>query len=169
MAKEVGWKRLGLVIIDEEQRFGVAHKERLKQLRKDVHVLAMSATPVPRTLQLSLADVRDLSLIETPPRDRMAVETAILPFDARMIREAIEYELARGGQVYYVYNRVESIEEMATTLREIVPGLTVTVGHGQLDEKSCRSACTPSPAANTRCCWPPPSSKTASTSPTSTP
>jgi len=135
LAKEINWKSLGLVIIDEEQRFGVAHKERLKQLRKDVHVLAMSATPVPRTLQLSLADVRDLSLIETPPRDRMAVETAILPFDARMIREAIEYELARGGQVYYVYNRVESIEEMATTLREIVPGLTVTVGHGQLEEK----------------------------------
>jgi transcription-repair coupling factor (superfamily II helicase) len=135
LAKEIGWKRLGLVIIDEEQRFGVAHKERLKQLRKDIHVLAMSATPVPRTLQLSLADVRDLSLIETPPRDRMAVETAILPFDARMIREAIEYELARGGQVYYVYNRVESIDEMATTLREILPGLTITVGHGQLDEK----------------------------------
>ena len=135
LAKEINWKRLGLVIIDEEQRFGVAHKERLKQLRKDVHVLAMSATPVPRTLQLSLADVRDLSLIETPPRDRMAVETAILPFDARMIREAIEYELARGGQVYYVYNRVESIDEMATTLREIVPGLTINVGHGQLEEK----------------------------------
>ena len=135
IAKDIAWKRLGLVIIDEEQRFGVAHKERLKQLRKDVHVLAMSATPVPRTLQLSLADVRDLSLIETPPRDRMAVETAILPFDARMIREAIEYELARGGQVYYVYNRVESIDEMATQLREILPGLTVTVGHGQLEEK----------------------------------
>lgn len=126
--------RLGLLIVDEEQRFGVAQKERLKQLRTDVHVLAMSATPVPRTLQLSLAGVRDLALIETPPRDRMAVETAIVPFDAQLIREAIEAEIERGGQVYYVYNRVETIEQMAGYLRETVPGLKLTVGHGQLDE-----------------------------------
>lgn len=134
LAGEVEFAKLGLVIIDEEQRFGVAHKERLKKLRKDVHVLAMSATPVPRTLQLSLAGVRDLSLIETPPRDRMAVETAILPFDAQWVREAIEHELARGGQIYYVYNRVETIERMAEALREILPTLRITVGHGQLDE-----------------------------------
>jgi transcription-repair coupling factor (superfamily II helicase) len=134
-SSQLRFKRLGLVIVDEEQRFGVAHKEKLKVLRKDVHVLAMSATPVPRTLQLSLTGVRDLSLIETPPRDRMAVETAILPFDPRLIKEAIEYELARGGQVYYVYNRVESIDEMAAQLREILPELKITVGHGQLDEK----------------------------------
>ncbi len=135
LQKKIIFKKLGLLIIDEEQRFGVAHKEQLKQLRNDVHVLAMSATPVPRTLQLSLAGVRDLSLIETPPRDRMAVETAIVPFDGEFIREAVEYELARGGQVYYVYNRVESIEGMASWLREVIPGLKVTVGHGQLDEK----------------------------------
>ena len=131
----IQFPKLGLVIVDEEQRFGVAHKERLKKLRKDVHVLAMSATPVPRTLQLSLAGVRDLSLIETPPRDRMAVETAILPFDPRLVREAVEYELERKGQVYYVYNRVETIDKMAAYLKEVIPGARVTVGHGQLDEK----------------------------------
>ena len=135
LSKDLEFSKLGLVIIDEEQRFGVAHKERLKHLRKNVHVLAMSATPVPRTLQLSLANVRDLSLIETPPRDRMAVETAILPFDPRLVREAMEFELERGGQVYYVYNRVETIDNFAAYLKEIYPGLKVTVGHGQLDEK----------------------------------
>jgi transcription-repair coupling factor (superfamily II helicase) len=134
LSKDIQIPQLGLLIVDEEQRFGVAQKERLKQFKKDVHVLAMSATPVPRTLQLSLAGVRDLSVIETPPKDRMAVETAILPFDANLIREAIEHELERGGQIYYVYNRVESIEEMQAALKEIVPGLRVTVGHGQLDE-----------------------------------
>lgn len=126
--------KLGLLIVDEEQRFGVAQKERLKKWKKEVHVLAMSATPVPRTLQLSLAGVRDLSVIETPPKDRMAVETAILPWNGELVREAIEFEIERGGQVYYVYNRVESIEKMLGALREIVPGVRVTVGHGQLDE-----------------------------------
>ncbi len=135
LGRKINFPKLGLVIIDEEQRFGVAHKERLKKLRKDVHVLAMSATPVPRTLQLSLAGVRDLSLIETPPRDRMAIETAILPFEPQLIREAIEYEMDRNGQVYYVYNRVETIDKMAAYLREVVPSARVTVGHGQLDEK----------------------------------
>jgi transcription-repair coupling factor (superfamily II helicase) len=128
------FKNLGLLIVDEEQRFGVAQKERLKQLKKNVHVLAMSATPVPRTLQLSLAGVRDLSVIETPPKDRMAVETAILPFDRQLIREAILHEIERGGQVYFVYNRVETIERMQSYLREVVPGMRITVGHGQLDE-----------------------------------
>ena len=135
LARKVDFPNLGLVVIDEEQRFGVAHKERLKTMRKDVHVLAMSATPVPRTLQLSLAGVRDLSLIETPPRDRMAVETAILPFDPRLVREAVDFELEREGQIYYVYNRVETIDNFAHYLKELVPGLRVTVGHGQMDEK----------------------------------
>jgi transcription-repair coupling factor (superfamily II helicase) len=135
LSRDVQIPRLGLLIVDEEQRFGVAQKERLKQLKKDVHVLAMSATPVPRTLQLSLAGVRDLSVIETPPKDRMAVETAILPFDPQFIREAVEFEIERGGQVYYVYNRVENIERMLSFLRETVPGVRVTVGHGQLDER----------------------------------
>jgi transcription-repair coupling factor (superfamily II helicase) len=135
LSKDIQLPRLGLLIVDEEQRFGVAQKERLKQLKKNVHVLAMSATPVPRTLQLSLAGVRDLSVIETPPKDRMAVETAILPYRDEVVREAIEAEIQRGGQVYYVYNRVESIEERLTRLREIVPGVRVTVGHGQLEEE----------------------------------
>lgn len=135
LSRKIKLPRLGLLVVDEEQRFGVSHKERLKQFKKDVHVLAMSATPVPRTLQLSLAGVRDLSLIETPPRDRMAVETAILPFDPAFIREAVEFEIARQGQVYYVHNRVETIDDMAGYLKEIIPGLKVTVGHGRLDEK----------------------------------
>jgi transcription-repair coupling factor (superfamily II helicase) len=134
LSKDISLPRLALLIIDEEQRFGVAHKERMRELKKTLHVLAMSATPVPRTLQLSLAGVRDLSVIETPPRDRMAVETAILPFTGELVREAIEYERERGGQVYYVYNRVEDIDDMAGYLRELVPGLRVTVGHGQMDE-----------------------------------
>jgi len=119
LSKDIQLPKLALMIVDEEQRFGVAQKERLKQLKKNVHVLAMSATPVPRTLQLSLANVRDLSVIETPPRDRMAVETAILPYRDELVREAIEAELERGGQVYYVYNRVESIEDRLAKLREI--------------------------------------------------
>jgi transcription-repair coupling factor (superfamily II helicase) len=135
LSRDVELPKLGLLIVDEEQRFGVAQKERLKKLKKNVHVLALSATPVPRTLQLSLSGVRDLSVIETPPKDRMAVETAILPFDAQLVREAIEFEIGRGGQVYYVYNRVETIERMLATLRKIVPGVRVTVGHGQLDEQ----------------------------------
>ncbi len=135
LSKDIELDRLALVVIDEEQRFGVAQKERLKKLKNQVHVLAMSATPVPRTLQFSLAGVRDLSVIETPPKDRMAIETAILPHSPQVVREAIEYELERGGQVYYVYNRVESIEEMTAELRELVPGLRITVGHGQLEER----------------------------------
>ncbi len=135
LSKDVALERLGLLVVDEEQRFGVAQKEKLKALKKHLHVLAMSATPVPRTLQFSLAGVRDLSIIETPPKDRMAVETAVLPFSAEVVKEAIEYELERGGQVYYVYNRVETIERMVTFLSEAVPGIRITVGHGQMDER----------------------------------
>ncbi|HVR30891.1 MAG TPA: transcription-repair coupling factor [Thermoanaerobaculia bacterium] len=135
LQKDLEFPRLGLVIIDEEQRFGVAQKEKLKQLRQNVHVLAMSATPVPRTLQLSIAGVRDLSLIESPPKDRMAVETQIVPYSKELIKEAIAAELERGGQVYYVYNQVETIERMSAILRELHPGLRITVGHGQMDER----------------------------------
>ena len=135
LSQYVAFRRLGLVIVDEEQRFGVAQKERLKQLKKDVHVLSMSATPLPRTLQLSLGGLRDMVMIETPPKDRMAIETAVLPYSEELVREAIEFELGRGGQVYYVHNRVESIDELAGKLRDLVPGLRVVVGHGQLDER----------------------------------
>jgi transcription-repair coupling factor (superfamily II helicase) len=135
LSRDVAIPRLGLVIVDEEQRFGVAQKERLKQLKQNVHVLAMTATPLPRTLQMSLAGVRDLSVIETAPKDRLAVETAILPLSDELVREAIEAELDRGGQVYFVHNRVESIDETARWLGELVPAARITVGHGQLDEQ----------------------------------
>jgi transcription-repair coupling factor (superfamily II helicase) len=134
LSRDIEVPRLGLMIVDEEQRFGVAQKERLKVLKKNVHVLSLSATPVPRTLQLALAGVRDLSVIETAPRDRLAVETAIVPFAPELVREAIEDELERGGQVYYVYNRVEGIERIAEFLRELLPDLRLTIGHGQLEE-----------------------------------
>ncbi|HUP22477.1 MAG TPA: transcription-repair coupling factor [Thermoanaerobaculia bacterium] len=135
LGRDIEIPRLGLLVVDEEQRFGVAHKERLKDLRRNIHVLAMSATPVPRTLQLSLAGVRELSTIESPPKDRMAVETRIVAFSEELVREAIEFELERGGQVYYVYNRVEDIERVSAWLRELLPGLRLTVGHGQLEER----------------------------------
>ena len=135
LGKDIVFKRLGLLVIDEEQRFGVGQKEKLKELRRGVHVLSMSATPVPRTLQMALAGVRDLSTIESPPKDRMAVETQILPFSGELVREAIEFELEREGQVYFVHNRVEDIEQVATQLRELVPEIRLVVGHGQLDER----------------------------------
>lgn len=134
LSRDVEIPRLGLLVVDEEQRFGVGQKERLRELKKAVHVLAMTATPVPRTLQLSMTGVRDLSLIETAPQNRMAVETVIAPYSAEIVKEAIQYELQRGGQIYYVYNRVEGIEEVGARLRELVPGLTLTIGHGQLPE-----------------------------------
>ena len=134
LGRDVELPKLGLLVVDEEQRFGVAQKERLRKLKKNVHVLAMSATPVPRTLQLSLAGVRDLSVIETPPRDRMAVETTIMPFSAELVREAVEFELERRGQVYYVFNRVEGIEQFAAYLRQILPAVRLTIGHGQMEE-----------------------------------
>ncbi len=131
---EVPFAKLGLLVVDEEQRFGVGQKERLTEARQDLHVLAMSATPVPRTLQLSLGGVRDVSLIETAPSDRMAVETAVVPFSASLVREAVGHEIERGGQVYYLYNRVEDIEDVARRLREWLPEIRLTVGHGQLPE-----------------------------------
>jgi transcription-repair coupling factor (superfamily II helicase) len=122
------------VIVDEEQRFGVTHKERLKKLRTQVDVLTMSATPIPRTLHMSLVGLRDMSLIETPPRDRMAIQTVVAKFDEKLIKTAIETELERGGQVYFVHNRVESIYEIASKLRELVPQARVIVGHGQMSD-----------------------------------
>ncbi|MGH9380726.1 MAG: transcription-repair coupling factor, partial [Thermoanaerobaculia bacterium] len=134
LSRDVTLPRLGLLVVDEEQRFGVAQKERFRELKRSVHVLAMSATPVPRTLQLSLAGVRDLSVIETPPRGRAAVETAVLPLSSELVREAIEHELDRGGQVYVVHNRVQDIEDISGWVRELTPQARITVGHGQMDE-----------------------------------
>ncbi|HEY0159942.1 MAG TPA: transcription-repair coupling factor [Thermoanaerobaculia bacterium] len=140
LSKDVAWKDLGLLVIDEEQRFGVAQKERMKNLKKSVDVLAMSATPIPRTLHMSLVGIRDISVIETPPKDRLAIQTAVVPYDDQFIREAIEFEVGRGGQVFFVHNRVESIYQMKEYLERIVPGLRVIVGHGQMDERELEQA-----------------------------
>jgi len=135
LSKDVKFKDLGLVVVDEEQRFGVAHKERLKQLRKRVDVLTMSATPIPRTLNMSLAGLRDMSVIETPPRDRLAIQTVVVPFSEQVIRSAIEQEMARGGQVFFVHNRVETIFTIAELIGRIVPNARIGVGHGQMTDK----------------------------------
>jgi len=135
LSKDILFQDLGLLIVDEEQRFGVRHKERLKQLRKEIDVLAMSATPIPRTLHMSLVGLRDMSVIETPPKDRMAIQTVVAKFDEKIIRSAIEVELERSGQVYFVHNRVESIYEIASRIQELVPAARVAVGHGQMGEK----------------------------------
>ena len=134
LSKDVKFSNLGLVVVDEEQRFGVRHKERLKQLRKEVDVLTMSATPIPRTLHMSLLGLRDMSVIETPPKDRMAIQTVVAAWDTALIRSAIEKELDRGGQVYFVHNRVESIHDISDKIREMVPKARILVGHGQMGE-----------------------------------
>jgi len=134
LSKDLKFQDLSLLIVDEEQRFGVRHKERLKQLRKEIDVLAMSATPIPRTLHMSLVGLRDMSVIETPPKDRMAIQTVVAKFDEKLIRSAVEVELERGGQVYFVHNRVESIYEIASRIQELVPAARVAVGHGQMSE-----------------------------------
>jgi transcription-repair coupling factor (superfamily II helicase) len=132
--KDVQFKNLGLAIIDEEQRFGVGHKERLKRMRREVDVLTLSATPIPRTLYMSLSGIRDMSTMDTPPEERLPIKTYVAEFDERLIREAILRELDRGGQVYFVHNRVQSIDSVARRLREIVPEAEIGVGHGQMAE-----------------------------------
>jgi transcription-repair coupling factor (superfamily II helicase) len=134
LSKDIKFQDLGLLVVDEEQRFGVRHKERLKQMRKEIDVLAMSATPIPRTLHMSLVGLRDMSVIETPPKDRMAIQTVVAKFDEKIVRSAVEVELERGGQVYFVHNRVESIYEIAARIQELVPAARVAVGHGQMSE-----------------------------------
>jgi transcription-repair coupling factor (superfamily II helicase) len=135
LSKDVKFANLGLLIVDEEQRFGVRHKERLKQMRKDVDVLTMSATPIPRTLHMSLVGLRDMSVIETPPRDRIAIQTVVAAWDEKLIKSAIEQELERGGQVYFVHNRVDSIFEIAAKIQELVPPARIMMGHGQMAER----------------------------------
>src|SRR5246500_5635814 len=134
LSKDLKFSDLGLLIVDEEQRFGVRHKERIKQMRKQVDVLTMSATPIPRTLHMSLVGLRDMSVIETPPKDRMAIQTVVASWDDKLIQSAIEQELERGGQIYFVHNRVESIWEIAAKLQELVPKARIIVGHGQMGE-----------------------------------
>ncbi|MGZ8502375.1 MAG: transcription-repair coupling factor, partial [Candidatus Limnocylindrales bacterium] len=134
LSKDVRFRDLGLVVVDEEQRFGVAAKERLKRLRNEVDVLTLSATPIPRTLNLALAGIRDLSVIETPPEDRLPIQTRVAEASAGLVRDAILRELDRGGQVFYVHNRVETIEAQAEQLRRMLPGVRFVVGHGQMAE-----------------------------------
>jgi transcription-repair coupling factor (superfamily II helicase) len=134
LSKDIKFQDLGLLVVDEEQRFGVRHKERLKQMRKEIDVLAMSATPIPRTLHMSLVGLRDMSIIETAPKDRMAIQTVVAKFDEKLVRSAVEVELERGGQVYFVHNRVESIYEIAARIQKLVPAARVVVGHGQMGE-----------------------------------
>jgi transcription-repair coupling factor (superfamily II helicase) len=134
LSKDVSFRDLGMVVVDEEQRFGVAAKERLKKLRREVDVLTLSATPIPRTLNLALAGVRDLSLIETPPEDRLPIQTRVAEASTGLVRDAILRELDRGGQVFFVHNRVETIEAQAEQLRQLLPGVRIAVGHGQMPE-----------------------------------
>ncbi|HMJ08965.1 MAG TPA: transcription-repair coupling factor, partial [Pyrinomonadaceae bacterium] len=135
LSTDVKMPKLGLVVVDEEQRFGVAHKEKLKQLKKKVDVLTLSATPIPRTLNMSLLGMRDMSIIETPPRDRLAINTQVVQFSEGVIRSAVELELARNGQVFFIHNRVETIESIAALVQKIVPNARVAIGHGQMNEK----------------------------------
>ena len=134
LSKDVKFTDLGLLIVDEEQRFGVRHKERLKQMRKEVDVLTMSATPIPRTLHMSMVGLRDMSIIETPPKDRIAIQTIVASWDEKLVRSALEQELDRGGQVYFVHNRVDTIWEIAAKLQTLVPKARIIVGHGQMSE-----------------------------------
>jgi transcription-repair coupling factor (superfamily II helicase) len=135
LSKDIAFRDLGLVVVDEEQRFGVAHKERLKQLKKRVDVLTLSATPIPRTLNMSLMGLRDMSVIETPPRDRLAIQTQVVQTSESVIKSAIELELGRGGQVFFIHNRVETIETVAALVRRLVPQARICVAHGQMNEK----------------------------------
>lgn len=135
LSRDVHFRDLGLVIVDEEQRFGVRHKERLKQLRTEVDVLTLTATPIPRTLHMAMAGIRDLSVIDTPPEDRVPIKTYVLPYSDQLIREALERELERDGQVYFVHNRVHSIYHIANRLRGLVPEARIAVGHGQMAER----------------------------------
>lgn len=135
LSNDVTLPKLGLIVVDEEQRFGVAHKEKLKHLKKKVDVLTLSATPIPRTLNMSLLGMRDMSVIETPPRDRLAINTQVVQFSESVIKSAIELELARNGQVFFVHNRVETIETIAAHIKKIVPNARIVVAHGQMNEK----------------------------------
>jgi transcription-repair coupling factor (superfamily II helicase) len=134
LSKDVKPKRLGLLVVDEEQRFGVVHKEKLKDLRAGAHIMTLTATPIPRTLHMAMVGLRDISIIATPPQDRLSVKTYISRFDEELIKDAIQQEVRRGGQVFFVHNRVEDIEELRLFLKQLLPHLEVRVGHGQMRE-----------------------------------
>ena len=135
LSKDVEFKNLGLLVVDEEQRFGVTHKEKIKKIKENVDVLTLTATPIPRTMHMSLIGIRDMSVLEEPPMDRQPIQTYVMEYNDELIREAIMRELARGGQVYYVYNRVNGIDEIAAGLSELVPDASVAYAHGQMSER----------------------------------
>ena len=134
LSKDVQFKDLGLLVIDEEQRFGVTHKEKIKQMKVNVDVLTLTATPIPRTLHMSLIGIRDMSVLEEPPMDRVPIQTYVMEYNDELVREAINRELARNGQVYYVYNKVRDIADITAKLQELVPDATVAFAHGQMKE-----------------------------------
>ena len=169
LSKDVVFKDLGLVIVDEEQRFGVAQKERLKELRHNVDVLTLTATPIPRTLHMSMIGVRDMSIIETPPEDRFPIRTYVVEYDEDLVREAIMRELGRQGQVYFVYNQVQTIDRMASRLMEIVPEARIAIAHGQMEEDELERVMLDFLHGNTTSFCAAPSSRPGWTSPTSTP
>ena len=140
LSKDIQYRDLGLLIIDEEQRFGVTHKEKIKQLKTNVDVLTLTATPIPRTLHMSMLGVRDLSVIETPPENRFPIQTYVMEYNGALVKEAIERELARDGQVYFLYNRVEDIVNKAEEISMLVPDARVTFAHGQMTEAGIRSS-----------------------------
>ncbi len=135
LSKDVEFKNIGLLIIDEEQRFGVAHKEKIKQLKNNIDVLTLTATPIPRTLHMSLAGIRDMSILEEPPIDRLPIQTYVMGYNNELVREAVTRETQRGGQVYYVYNRVKDIEEKTDSLRRLLPDINIEYAHGQMNER----------------------------------
>ncbi len=139
LSKDVEFKNLGLLVIDEEQRFGVTHKEKIKQMKKDIDVLTLTATPIPRTLHMSLIGIRDMSVLEEAPQDRQPIQTFVMEYNEELVREAISREMARGGQVYYVYNRVNTIVEMTATIEKLVPEARVAFAHGQMKERELES------------------------------
>ena len=132
LSKDVVYKDLGMLIVDEEQRFGVTHKEKIKKLKENVDVLTLTATPIPRTLHMSLIGIRDMSVLEEAPMDRMPIQTYVMEYNEEMVREAINRELARGGQVYYVYNRVKDIDQITAQIAKLVPDANVAFAHGQM-------------------------------------
>ena len=134
LSKDVKFKDLGLLIIDEEQRFGVAHKERLKELKNNIDVLTMTATPIPRTLHMAMTSVRDMSVLAEPPENRYPVQTFVLEYNENVILDAVRNELSRGGQVFYLYNRVDGIYQKANRIKEMIPGINIAVGHGRMNE-----------------------------------
>ena len=168
LSKDMQFKDLGLLIIDEEQRFGVAHKEKIKHLKENVDVLTLTATPIPRTLHMSLAGIRDMSVLEEPPVDRTPIQTYVMEYNEEMVREAINRELARNGQVYYVYNRVTDIDEVAGRVQALVPDAVVTFAHGQMREHELERIMADFINGKLMCWCPPPSLRPGWTSPMST-